>query len=371
LLYALKPKQVTSTFGDPLPYRVQSLVKLAPTINIGFRWVVVAPKQPEADRLQIIGICDPELSPVALHPMRVLGGGLSGHQPNMQGMKLSVLGPGCVRIEVGLFFFELRNCCINFPYSVVQIKYVREWYEAAAQCLDFSQLQVESVVDSREGEVVVSEGHWQINAQGLIRRTRGSILAKVCDARHGGTFLVVPKIADVSKLLRFTYPLPCDRLQADIQKRANFEPGLSNPVKRRSMAGSDLDDAHFSERDLARTSDLVASFAAVDGAVVLEHDLTLLGFGAEILVTEDPTENESVKCKHPPRKPKYKLLSSFGTRHRSAYRFCKEVKGAIAFVVSQDGDLRIFCEIGGEVTLFEGSTPEDWVLSVVKLKETN
>ena len=371
LLYDPKLTQVTSTFGDPLDYTAHSLVKLAPTINIGFRWVVVAPEQPGSDRLKIIGICDPELSPVALHPMRVFGGGLSAHQPDTLGIKLSVLGPGCVRIQSGPYFFELRNCCINFPYSVLQIKNVHEWYEAAAHCLDFSQVPVDSVVDGAKGEVVVSEDHWRMNARGLVRRTWGSILAKVCNARHGGTFLVVTKIADLSELVRFTYPLHCDQLQADIQKRANFEPGLSNPGRRRSMAGSALDDAHFSERNLARTSDLVASFAAVDGAVVLEHDLTLLGFGAEILGTEVPTEGDSVKCVHPPRKPQYKPLSSFGMRHRSAYRFCKEVEGAIAFVVSQDGDLRIFCESGGEVTLFEGSTPEDWVFSVVKLKETH
>ena len=50
-------------------------------------------------------------------------------------------------------------------------------------------------------------------------------------------------------------------------------------------------------------------------------------------------------------------------RHRSAYRFCEKVDGAIAFVVSQDGDLRVFCDIGEEVRLYEGFTTEDWILS--------
>ena len=136
----------------------------------------------------------------------------------------------------------------------------------------------------------------------------------------------------------------------------------SNPDYRRSMAGPDLDDAHFSERDLARMSDLVASFAAVDGAVVLQRDLTLLGFGAEILETKLPKENELIEYgKHPHGKPDDKPLISFGMRHRSAYRFCQEAEGAIAFVVSQDGGLHVFCNTDGKVTAFKGPTPEDWV----------
>ena len=208
------------------------------------------------------------------------------------------------------------------------------------------------------------------DAQQLVRRTWGSILSKVCNARHGGTFLVVPKIVDVSEPIRFKYPLHSDRLHAAIQKRASFEPGLSNPLYRKKMEGSVLDNAHFSERNLARTSDLVASFAAVDGAVVLQRDLTLLGFGAEILLTESPAENELVECHRHPDKPYHKPLSSFGMRHRSAYRFCQKVKGAIAFVVSQDGDLRVFCDIGDKVILFEGPTPEDWVSSHVTSNDT-
>ena len=52
-------------------------------------------------------------------------------------------------------------------------------------------------------------------------------------------------------------------------------------------------------------------------------------------------------------------LASFGMRHRSAYRFCQQVEGAMAFVVSQDGDVRLFSNVGGgRVQLFEGPTPD-------------
>ncbi len=368
LLFDPHEREVTAIYDDPLPYSASNLVKLAPTIDIGFRSIVVAPEQPGHDALRIIGVTDLELSQLANKPMRLVGGGLTTHPAATQSMKLSVFGPGCVRIETGSSFFELRDCSIRFPFTVSQIKYVREWYEEAGQQLDFSHLPEDPVV----GDVTGWAHRRQIAGQQLVRRTWGSILNKVCNARHGGTFLVVPKDADVSTRLRLTYAMKSDRLQVAIHKRASFEPGLSNPNYRTSMAGSNLDDAHFSERDLARTSDLVASFAAVDGAVVLERDLTVLGFGAEILETKIPSESEFIEFgKHPHGRPDEKPLSSFGMRHRSAYRFCENVEGAIVFVVSQDGGLRVFCNTGGKVIAFEEPTPEDWVFSSVTSRDTS
>jgi hypothetical protein len=36
------------------------------------------------------------------------------------------------------------------------------------------------------------------------------------------------------------------------------------------------------------------------------------------------------------------LLRPFGQRHKSAYSLCKQVPNSLAFVLSQDGDLRLF-----------------------------
>ncbi len=56
--------QVTTTFDDPLPYTASNLVKLAPSIDIGFRWIVVAPEQTDHDTLKIIVIFETEHSSV-------------------------------------------------------------------------------------------------------------------------------------------------------------------------------------------------------------------------------------------------------------------------------------------------------------------
>ena len=146
-------------------------------------------------------------------------------------------------------------------------------------------------------------------------------------------------------------------------ERMAVEPGLSRHIHGcNDIPISVLDDSHFIERDVARITDLAASLAAVDGAVVLRRDWRLVGFGAEITETGLWSDDEEVEYgKHPDSMdgPIARPLSSFGMRHRSAYRFCQRVPGAMAFVISQDGELRVFCNVEGGVELFDGPTPED------------
>ena len=47
-------------------------------------------------------------------------------------------------------------------------------------------------------------------------------------------------------------------------------------------------------------------------------------------------------------------LRKFGTRHRSAYRFCMSVPGSLAFIISQDGDIRVMHSSADDVFLWDG-----------------
>jgi hypothetical protein len=163
------------------------------------------------------------------------------------------------------------------------------------------------------------------------------------------------------------YRLGAERLQDVLRERMAVEPDLSHHVHgRHDIEIALLDDSHFLERDVARITDLAASLAAVDGAILLRRDWKLVGFGAEVTETGIWRDDEAVEYgKHPDAmdEPRAKPLSSLGMRHRSAYRFCQKVSGAMAFVISQDGDLRVFCHVDGRVELFEGPTPEDFEAS--------
>jgi hypothetical protein len=59
LLFDLAPEKLVAKFETPLDYSAGNLIELAPTIGIGFRWLAVTPRDPTADPLAIVGICDP------------------------------------------------------------------------------------------------------------------------------------------------------------------------------------------------------------------------------------------------------------------------------------------------------------------------
>jgi hypothetical protein len=231
-------------------------------------------------------------------------------------------------------------------FTVHEIAPVRQWY---------------SEIGTTLGERYPPIG------RALFRRIWGNVVSAVRDKRHGGCFLVVSDESIERRLpLEIRYPMASDLVPTVMRARMAVEPELSRHVRGRDdMDATALDDAHFLERDVACTCDLLAALALVDGAVVLRRDLRLVGFGAEILAVTSPDEGEAVDAFVRPSHddPTARQLSSFGMRHRSAYRFVEAVPGALAFVISQDGDLRVFHEQDGTVRLYEGPSPEDWVIA--------
>lgn len=125
---------------------------------------------------------------------------------------------------------------------------------------------------------------------------------------------------------------------------------IKNDFNSRFKDGLDIaeiiQDEYQSLFDSARA---IAKLSTADGCIVFDRGLRLLGFKGEVLVRDDPKcveldlDSESPKPKQQPNgTPKPFNLNEFGTRHRSAARFCAEVPGGVVFVVSQDGDIRLF-----------------------------
>lgn len=87
-------------------------------------------------------------------------------------------------------------------------------------------------------------------------------------------------------------------------------------------------------------SQLIASLADVDGAVLLNERFEVLGFGGEIVgsLPEVRTIRRALDLEG----EQYEEVSidGVGTRHRAAYRLCAEERGAFAVVVSQDGGVK-------------------------------
>ena len=116
---------------------------------------------------------------------------------------------------------------------------------------------------------------------------------------------------------------------------------------------------------MTRIERLLTAMAQVDGAVVLRRDMTVVGFGGEIAGVGPASPFQAVAVKTAPDEPASdeRPLASFGMRHRSAIRFVEQVRGSFALVVSQDGDVRVLAHDRGAAVVYDGATPEDWVVA--------
>lgn len=100
-----------------------------------------------------------------------------------------------------------------------------------------------------------------------------------------------------------------------------------------AMEKADWRNKKFSEVDgnsyknLKDAERALAAFTRIDGAVILNKKLEFKGFGGKLKFSGEDKESQD---------------STKGMRHKSAQHFCEMVKGAVAFVVSQDGNITQF-----------------------------
>lgn len=106
-----------------------------------------------------------------------------------------------------------------------------------------------------------------------------------------------------------------------------------------------LEEAFF---ELAR---LFSDLMQVDGALVIDQRLAIIGFGGEIRV-----DRNLLKVSHAHDLDGHMTtdwnVRGDGTRHRSVYRLCSVEPATIGFVISQDSQVRLIANVEGEVTFW-------------------
>lgn len=182
---------------------------------------------------------------------------------------------------------------------------------------------------------------------------------------HGGTVLLIAAGAGVSLPVRTKFGVGdhesvlAERFIVFLNTRHMLtEARLNRQTSGRLMTAEQtlahLQNAAFAaEEDLVDAAEVVAGFAAVDGAVVLTADLRTLGFGAEIVLdaAEPVIAHEVIGHTQSPESWPAVDSESFGMRHRSALRGVGVADQMAAFVVSQDGQVSLFWKQNGRVLL--------------------
>jgi hypothetical protein len=194
-------------------------------------------------------------------------------------------------------------------------------------------------------------------SQQMIKR----VVATMRATHHGGTLIVGPPDCVAERFLHTKYAFSDG--PARKRFRALVVRILHTLAERAAEVGRlpDTDlyrfdtDPRLAELDeaLFETSHLIAALADVDGAVVLTKGFEILGFGAEI-AGDLPRVSEVRRALDLEGEAfTTEFVEGVGTRHRSAYRLCAAVPGAVAIVVSQDGGVRFITQHRGAVTYWD------------------
>ena len=100
--------------------------------------------------------------------------------------------------------------------------------------------------------------------------------------------------------------------------------------------------------DWQESIEFIGRLTAVDGAVILASDLSLIGFGATIKPDAHDLEHTKIyfynSLLNPHERKEINISHLGGTRHKTAVAFVKKQEAAFAFVSSQDGMLSFVCK---------------------------
>ena len=202
------------------------------------------------------------------------------------------------------------------------------------------------------------------------------IVATIRAAGHGGTLVILPPSAQRHckdcRCLTIKYPFLQDEprwriatLIHRIMTELAAERVSSGTAPPERFGWTDYEASASSllnalDEALYEVAHLVAMLANVDGAVVLTAELEMLGFGGEISGSL-PEVAEVERCLDVDGQRRIsERTDRVGTRHRSAYRLCQRVHGALVIVVSQDGGVRFVCFRNGAVVYFDQIATGPW-----------
>jgi hypothetical protein len=246
------------------------------------------------------------------------------------GLRVQILAPSELQVSEGRAECTLRANRILAHSWVASVAKVDRWTEELTHALT-----ARCTAENRE---------W--NARGLIvpsadvRVLWSHVLREAVRLRHGGAFLIVPDAAQAP--IELKYPTEPLALGSDLAKL-----WLALAQTHR-LLGDDhvayaLKQTRVRRHQVWSTAASIGHLSAHDGCVVLDRHMTVHGFGGTI-ETGAPTSALPIYTDSRTNAPlaEDQLLFRFGHRHRSAFQLCQAVPDAIAFVISQDGDLLVF-----------------------------
>ena len=333
-------------FPEPRPFDIQEIRRLSPAAD--FYRSLIGVSVDEDGSLRIWGL-------VHSGPrwLREGQGGRDAPPSLPRVLILRVHGPGRIAVDVGLGAL----CKLDEGrLSDVSMDVFRSlWLPASFAPVREELAQIHAGLRDqarKKGEVWarLDNDLTRVIGQHAIKR----IISAVRDSHHGGTMVIVPPdLTDdileghyVSLKYRFVDSEPRRRFRTlivDVMNelaRSFAGTPARDPVGWNDYEASSDERLTLLDEAIFEVAHVIAGLTAVDGAVVMTQRFEVLGFGGEISGDLPAVETVARAIDVEGEVAVEESAEGVGTRHRSAYRLCKELSRVIAVVISQDGNVR-------------------------------
>lgn len=344
----------------PRPYSVSEINRLAPVAELTRLMICVSNSSPKGQKptLQIWGLLE-----VGENWWKFVHNETSEGMPPPNYFAITSMNPGELSVSAeGEVFVTLKSGNLIYPESTAI------WDGPVSNFLQPARDKLyESVISTLDIKSFDKKGQDDDYPHCCYNYFLERILFYIREKSHGGTLIIVPNYIskDDTRLTdRLSLKYPCSYDYAwevmishlvNHRKYYDFHFPLwdgtidmnQNNFHEYCMLSTEEDEIDEAIGDVAQA---IASMTSVDGAVVLTDELKVLGFGAEVLAVSPSLREVKIEggSKFNHRIP----IESFGTRHRSAFRFCSSLEEAVIFLVSQDGGVKATKRVGKEVILW-------------------
>jgi hypothetical protein len=131
------------------------------------------------------------------------------------------------------------------------------------------------------------------------------------------------------------------------------DPRSHEPVGWREFESTADDELTRLDEAVFETAHLIATLASADGAVVLNKQHDLLGFGGMISGRLPAVRSVAKALDLEGDIVAAVATENVGARHRSAYRLAGAIPGVVVIVISQDGGVQFVAQKNGRVGCWE------------------
>lgn len=353
-------------FEKPLNFTENDIMRLAPATDL--TKVLICVRQSKKNykdiskALEIWGLLDTGSS-----WWDFFHGESSEGSPPPNFLAISSTEPGNLSISRhGLIVLSLRNGQIMTPAKPIMFEGpISDFFQPAKKAIEdevyeLLKLDKENYEDSDEMESAPKRDYIE-----YLQR----ILFHVREKGHGGSIIFVPDYIEKndSRLRdRIIIKYPCeysrgwDLLVKSVvvgyqyfelhekfwEDKENIKAKDSKRLQRLQYEKDELENA------LSDSVKFIAALTGVDGAVVITDRLSVIGFGAEVIAMSPTLVKIKVAKDQFARRGSKIPIETYGTRHRSAFRFCSSYEDSAAFVVSQDGGVRAIRRVGKDLVIW-------------------